>query len=133
MIAAVADTHTAIWYLFGDLRLSRVALEFINRSVAMRKKIAVSAITLAEVVYLSEKGRIPAGTLEAMLKALRRPDGALQEIPLDSGIVEKMQNFTRLDIPDMPDRIVAATALRLGVPVISRDREIHASSLTTIW
>jgi PIN domain nuclease of toxin-antitoxin system len=33
----------------------------------------------------------------------------------------------------MPDRIVAATALHFGVPVISRDSRILASDLTTIW
>ena len=63
MISAVADTHAAIWYLFGDPRLSRAALEFIDQSVKEKKKIAVSAITLAEVVYLGEKGRVPAGKL----------------------------------------------------------------------
>lgn len=133
MISAVADTHTAIWYLFGDSRLSRTAFEFINKSVAERKKIAVSSITLAEVVYLSEKGRIPFGTMEAMVKALRRRDGALEEIPLDATIVEQMSSVRRREIPDLPDRIIAATALRFGVPVISRDREIQSSSLTTIW
>ena len=44
-----------------------------------------------------------------------------------------MENVSRLEIPDMPDRIVAATALRLGVPIISRDRRIQASKLNTIW
>jgi PIN domain nuclease of toxin-antitoxin system len=33
----------------------------------------------------------------------------------------------------LPDRIVAATALRLGVPVVSRDRKIRSSIVTAIW
>ena len=33
----------------------------------------------------------------------------------------------------MPDRIIAATALHLGVPVISRDGKIRASTVATIW
>jgi predicted nucleic acid-binding protein len=33
----------------------------------------------------------------------------------------------------MPDRIIAATALHLGVPVITRDRKIRASNLKSIW
>jgi hypothetical protein len=33
----------------------------------------------------------------------------------------------------MPDRIIAATALMIGAPVISRDRKIRASIITTIW
>ena len=113
--------------------MSRTAFDFMNRAVAKRKKIAVSAITLAEVVYLSEKGRIPVSTMEAMVKALRRPDGALEEIPLDAAIVEHMSSVGRREVPDLPDRIIAATALYFGVPVISRDREIRSSGLTTIW
>jgi PIN domain nuclease of toxin-antitoxin system len=33
----------------------------------------------------------------------------------------------------MPDRIVAATAFHLGLPVISRDRAIELSDVDAIW
>jgi len=33
----------------------------------------------------------------------------------------------------MPDRIIAATALHLGVPLISRDRRISLSAVATVW
>jgi predicted nucleic acid-binding protein len=33
----------------------------------------------------------------------------------------------------MPDRIIAVTALHLGVPLVSRDRKIQAASIQTIW
>jgi len=36
-------------------------------------------------------------------------------------------------IPDMPDRIIAATAVHLNVPIISRDGKIKLSDLDTIW
>jgi PIN domain nuclease of toxin-antitoxin system len=39
----------------------------------------------------------------------------------------------RADVPDMPDRIVAATGLYFGIPVISRDRRIRASNIQTVW
>jgi predicted nucleic acid-binding protein len=44
-----------------------------------------------------------------------------------------MRRIARSDVPDMPDRIIAATALYLAIPIISRDRKIRASDLTTIW
>ena len=47
MIAAVADTHTALWHLFADPRLSATASEFIQQAAAARSKIAISSITLA--------------------------------------------------------------------------------------
>ncbi len=44
-----------------------------------------------------------------------------------------MTRVMRAEVPDLPDRIIAATALHLEVPVISRDRKIQASSLETVW
>ncbi len=32
-----------------------------------------------------------------------------------------------------PDRIIAATALYLGVPLVSRDRKILLSQVQTVW
>lgn len=54
MIASVADTHTALWHLFDDKRLSAAAEAFINEAATARGKIAISTISLAEVVYLIE-------------------------------------------------------------------------------
>jgi len=50
-----------------------------------------------------------------------------------SEIIDTMLAVPRVDIPDMPDRIVAATALYFGVPVISRDGRIRASNVLTVW
>ncbi len=44
-----------------------------------------------------------------------------------------MKQVVRADVPDMPDRIVAATAVYFGVPVISRDGKIRASNVQSIW
>lgn len=37
------------------------------------------------------------------------------------------------EVPDLPDRVIAATALALNLPLISRDGKIKASRLTTVW
>ncbi len=33
----------------------------------------------------------------------------------------------------MPDRIIAATALHLGLPLVTRDRRLQAAIIQTIW
>lgn len=53
MIAGVADTHTALWHLFDDARLSGAAKDFIDRAAVTHHKIAISSISLAEIVYLT--------------------------------------------------------------------------------
>ena len=45
MIAGVADTHTALWHLFDDKRLSAAAEAFINEAATARRKIAISTIS----------------------------------------------------------------------------------------
>jgi PIN domain nuclease of toxin-antitoxin system len=124
--AGVADTHAALWYLFGDQRLSASAKAFVDDAAEASRKIAISAISLAEIVYLVEKKRI-------LATAFSDPDHVFEEVPLTAGIVEAMRRVPRPDVPDMPDRIVAATAIYLGVSVISRDGRIRVSSVQTVW
>jgi len=132
-IAGVADTHTALWYLYGDPRLSVTAKALIDESTSSRHKISVSSISLVEVVYLVEKGRIVPSAYEDMVAVLADPDHVFVETGISAAVVGAMRGVSRDEVPDMPDRIVAATGIYLGVPVISRDARIRAASLRTIW
>jgi PIN domain nuclease of toxin-antitoxin system len=58
MIVAVADRHAAVWYLFHNPKLSDGARQTIEAAVNAGDQIGVSSISLVEMVYLSEKGRI---------------------------------------------------------------------------
>lgn len=133
MLAAVADTHTAIWYLFGSSALSQIAKQTIEKAAKDGFYVGVSALSLAEIVYLSEKQRIASETLKRLTDTLANPEAVLTEIPLDSRIVKSMQDIPRVDIPDLPDRVIAATGLYFDVPVITRDAKIQASDVKTIW
>jgi PIN domain nuclease of toxin-antitoxin system len=57
----------------------------------------------------------------------------IEEAPFNVEIVAAMRQVPRDAVPDMPDRIVAATAVCFGVPVISRDGRVRASFVKTIW
>jgi len=133
MIAAVADTHTALWYPFNDSRLSNPAGDFIDNAGVTGGLIAVSTISLAEIVYLIEKQRLPSNAYADLKAALDDPDHIFKEAPFTSEIVDALRQVPRTSVPDLPDRIVAATAIYFGVPVISRDGKIRASTVQTIW
>jgi PIN domain nuclease of toxin-antitoxin system len=66
-------------------------------------------------------------------QALKDPRFVLKEASFTGEVVETIRQVPRADIPDMPDRIVAATALYLGVPVISRDGRIRSSNVQAVW
>jgi PIN domain nuclease of toxin-antitoxin system len=133
MIAAVADTHAAIWFLFGDPRLSVAARNFIERAAIARQKILLSPISLAEIVYLIEKDRVPRSAFDDLSAALNNPNHIFDEAPFTAEVVAAMRLVSRADVPDMPDRIVSATAIFLGVPLLSRDGRIRASNVQTVW
>jgi PIN domain nuclease of toxin-antitoxin system len=133
VIAGVADTHAALWYLLKNPSLSATARRFMDDAAAAGRDIVVSPISLAEIVYLVEKNRLPASAYEDLKKALADPEYVIGEAPFHGEIVEAMLKVARADVPDMPDRIVAATGMYFGVPVISRDGRIRSSSVQTIW
>lgn len=133
MIRVVADTHAVLWYLYNDARLSATALAFMDSIDQAGQQIAISSITLAEMVYLIEKGKIAATALERVVTVLEQANATLVEVPFDRTIATVMRQIDRAQVPDLPDRIVTATALQWDVPVISRDWKIRASVVTTIW
>jgi len=133
MTAGVADTHTAIWFLSADPRLSPIARDFIEKAADARQKIVLSPISLAEVVYLIEKNRLPVSALDDLKAAITNPNHVLEEAPFTAEAIEAMWKVPRAEVPDMPDRIIAATGVYFGVPVISRDGRIRASNVKTVW
>jgi PIN domain nuclease of toxin-antitoxin system len=133
VIAGVADTHTALWYLLKNPRLSATARQFMDDAAAAGHDIVLSPISLAEIVYLVEKNRLPASAYHELKNALADPDYVIEEAPFTMEIVDAMRQVPRADVPDMPDRIVAATGVYLGVPVISCDGRIRSSNVHTVW
>lgn len=133
MLGAVADTHAVIWYIFADARLSTTAQAAIKQIATDGDQVAFSSITLAEIVYLSEKGRISSLTLDRLLGAIDSKNAVLVEVQFDRFIAQALRLVERTQVPDLPDRIIAATALHLGVPLISRDRRIQLAAVNTIW
>lgn len=129
---AVADTHTILWYIFADARLSSTAKNLIHTATSSNQ-IGISSISLAEIVYLAEKGKIAVNSLTEFLRVIDQSGGILVEIPFNRDIVKAMSRIARSTVPDMPDRMIAATALYLSVPLVSRDGKIQASGITTIW
>lgn len=133
MIGLVLDTHAVIWLLHANDRLSSAALQAINAAGQQGLQVGISSISLVETAYLEEKGRVPTGTLTGILGLLDTPSPVLVEIPVDRQIISVLLTISRVDVPDMPDRVIAATASHLALPLVSRDSKIRASNIQTIW
>lgn len=85
------------------------------------------------MVYPIEKNRLPPAAYDELTLVLADPEHVFTEAVFTAAIVQAMRKVSRAEVPDMPDRMVAATAVYFNVPVISRDRRIRAASLNTVW
>lgn len=124
-----ADTHAALWFLADDPRLTPAAAAALDGA----GRILLPSVCLVEITYLVEKDRLPPAVLPRVLAELDRPDTTLALAPLDLGVVLALDAIPRTVVPDLPDRVIAATAWHYSVSLVTRDRAIRASVVETIW
>lgn len=130
---AVADTHALIWYLLNDIRLSDQARSTFATAAQRHLPIGAPAISIVEIIYLVEKNRIPADALSNLQQHLTRRRSVIRIVPLNAQVAFAVQQVVRGEIPELADRIIAATALAYKLPLITRDHKIQASGIETIW
>jgi PIN domain nuclease of toxin-antitoxin system len=129
----VVDTHAAIRYIVDPGLLSADAFTALEETATAGDRIFLPSIAIVEVCYLVEKGRLPQTVLDRLTDALQQPNVALTVSPLDQGIAEAVRQIPRDLVPDMPDRIIAATAAHLRLPLVTKDALIRKAPIATIW
>lgn len=130
----VTDTHALLWHLYDADRLSSRAREVFAQTDAGEHEIIIPAIVLVEIVYLAEKGRIDAHAVRRVIALLRSGADNYAIAPLDLDIAAALARVDRAQVPEMPDRIITATALHLGLPLLTRDTQIAGyGRVTTVW
>jgi PIN domain nuclease of toxin-antitoxin system len=126
------DTHVVIWLAQDHRRISSTAKSAIEATRDKRGGLAVSCITLVEIVRLARSGRIDLRPdVETVLSEIER---RFVVLPITGNVA--LQAFELpADYPNDPvDRIIGATALVEDIPLITADREIRKSgAVPTIW
>jgi PIN domain nuclease of toxin-antitoxin system len=88
---------------------------------------------LVEIAYLAEKGKLPGALFDRVVLVLRQRNTALCEVPFTLDMADTLRGISRTFLPDTPDRMIAATAATLGVPLVTKDQRIHSAGVLTIW
>lgn len=133
MAALGVDTHALVWYVEGSAQLSAPALAALQSAIAQGDSVYVSSVCLVEIAYLAEKGKLPAALFDRIALLLRQGNTALREVPFTLDMADTLRRISRVLVPDMPDRMIAATAMTLGVPLVTRDQRIQNGGVLTIW
>ncbi|MDQ3749863.1 MAG: PIN domain-containing protein [Acidobacteriota bacterium] len=134
MADIVMDTHTAIWYFANSPEISALATQTIDNAVTNGDSVILATISIVEIVYLIDKRKLVPQTLSRLIQNLKLPNNSFVSQDLTEDIAQTLQQIPRSTVPDMPDRIIDATALHLNLPLVSKDRKIQAlQSIQIVW
>ena len=128
----VLDTQAFYAVAFAPARLGREGRRAVEREFG-RRGLVISDMTLSEIVTLDLNRKI---RLEPPLGATLR--GAIESTgvavrPIDAGIAARAHGLGGA-LSDPADRIIVATALEFGCPLVTSDGEItDAMVVRTIW
>ena len=129
----LADTHAVVWFAAGrEAKLGRAARRAFDGCAAGRSQIVISVVTLWEVALLHDDGKLKLDAgFAGWCAALEAQQGFLIEPLLRADVIEAR---ALADLRDPHDRLIAGTALRLGVPLLTLDaRMSEHAQLKTVW
>ena len=123
--------HALIWFLEGNLKLGANAKAILCDP---NSQLVIPATTLAEAVWIVERGRISIPAPKDVILAVEA-DPRVVIYPLDQDVIEMTMRL--YSINEMHDRQIAATALVLAskgeiVRLLTCDKNITASALVAI-
>lgn len=117
------DTQVLLWFTEGDARLGKQARLLVGDEWRA-EQLGISAMSLWEIGMLLDKRRI---SLRLPLSAYVRrtvDTEKLKVVPIDRKIAVESSQLPAGLSGDPCDRLIAATARTLGLPLLTADRNI---------
>ena len=128
----VVDTQCLVWYLGKDRHLPRAARAVFDSAKEGRVQILVPSIVLVETLFLVQRQRISEAIADELILLPETSDSAIYVVPLDMSVVRSMRDFGPAAVAEMADRVIAATARSLSLPLLTVDHAIAASGLVEV-
>jgi PIN domain nuclease of toxin-antitoxin system len=129
----VLDTHAWVWFVSNPELLSKRAKESLDAAVE-DNALLISSISAWEVALLVARKRL---TLKLELSDWIAKSEMLpfvKFIPVDNSVAVKSVNLPQPLHSDPADRIIIATAISWGVPLVTKDEKIlDYPHVQTIW
>jgi PIN domain nuclease of toxin-antitoxin system len=128
----LVDTHVVVWLALEPARISKKARAAIEEARRSAQGLGISDMSLLEIAVIESKGRIK---LNASLETfLSEVEARFVVLPITGRVCVRAMGFPAAYPKDPADRIIGATALVEGVPLLTADVDIQRSkALRTIW
>jgi PIN domain nuclease of toxin-antitoxin system len=129
----ILDTCALVYDALIPKKLSAKATKIIN-SVAEKKQLCCSDISLWEIGMLIQKKRIDPGTDTQNFLSLMLQSRQIHVIPISAEIAALATTDIRFNHFDPADRIIAATALYHQADLITCDQHLkNLPEISIIW
>jgi|SRR6476660_21702 len=120
MSAALLDTHAVHWWSAEPERISRPA----RRVLEAADELLVAAISWYELAWLAERQRIVIDVpIRSWLEDLSKQ---IRTVGITPAIADSAAGLPDSFPRDPTDRLIYATAIELGVKLVTRDEAIAA-------
>jgi PIN domain nuclease of toxin-antitoxin system len=129
-VRALFDTHALLWAVLEPQRLGRNATSFLEDQ---GNEIYVSAASAWEIATKVRLGRLPkAIVFEERFEHIVTEVAGYTLLPIDTEMALRAGRLIG-DHGDPFDRMIAAQALALDIPVLSLDAKLDAFGVRRIW
>lgn len=128
----VTDTQCLLWYLADDRRLPRAPARIFRAADNGDAQVLVPSIVLVECIFLAHRRRASESLVAKVLQLRQDPDATLTVVPLDMDVVQAVADFGPAAVPELADRVIAATARALNLPLLTVDHAIAQSGLVEV-
>jgi PIN domain nuclease of toxin-antitoxin system len=126
-LPVLADTHALHWWLADPSRLSETARERLDAAEeAEPGGVLVSVASRIDLHYLVASKRMSAELAGFIWQAVTAPERNVWPVQITTPVADRFGDpELTATLADPWDRLIVATAVELGVDLVTKDRSMH--------